>query len=259
MFGEEVRFLASIVRNRKPRFESQQAKISFSDDGAARKGLYRLEREGLIFPLARGTYAAPSPERYILAQEMATPSDRLAAWLPQWLDKQAKKHDDDLARGLGWKRASFFGLAVHMWTQLEWRGPLLFVPIEDHAIEVGKLHHRVPIFAGDPVFPTETVNPVVGEAVPVPSPLELARILSVQSDPRLVNAARELVEREPKSEREKFMRARKKTDAPLPFPDNEGALPRGPPFRFRLYAPRSLVMENLRKPVKRDMDVMEGA
>lgn len=256
MFGEEVRFLASIVRNRMPRFESQQAKISFSSEAAARKGLYRLEREGMIFPLARGRYAVPSLERYILAQEMPTPSDRLAAWLPQWLDKHAKKNDEDLARGLHWKGASFFGLAVHTWTQLDWRGPLLFVPLSDNAIEMGKLHHRVPIFAGDPVFPTEHLNPPVGEPIPVPSRLELARILSVQSDPRLVNAARELIEREPKDKREQFMRARKKTDAPLPFPEN-GKLQMGPPFRFRLYAPRSLVMENLRKPAKREMDVVE--
>lgn len=209
------------------------------DRGDPRDALFRLAQLGLVFRVAQGRYAVPGKEELSDALALRGPSIRLAAWLHRWL--QADDHRSDLPNGLDWKKAGFVGLSLHMHTQLRWEGPRLLVPIEEEAERIEGLHHSVSVFAYDPAHEPVVVEPEGFPAL-VPDHDDLARVLLVHQDPRLQEAGRKLQEENGRDDEEFEVRL-SRTDPPLPF--REAKLPRGPPFRYRLFAPRSWVNRNV--------------
>lgn len=143
--------------------------------------------------------------------------------------------------GLDWRNARFVGLALHTSTELRWEGPELLIPIEEDAERIEGLHHDVSILAYDP---TEAPQEIEIETIPtlVPHPNDLARVLLVHQDPRLQETGQQLRDEEG-IEDDAFDVLLDRTDPPMPFPDAK--LPRGPPFRYRVLAPRSWVTKNL--------------
>lgn len=239
MVSSDIEFLASVAGQDAIRVA--QAHAWHQDAAQGAKALYRLEQAGLLLPIARGDYAVP--DRSLLADALAGGSRprRLAAWLPAWLAEP--HHRDHLPAGLEWHDARFLSLAVERRTDLAWDGPHLLVPIDPDASHMTGLHHRVPILAYDSTDDPATVDASEGHPAKVPSDSELARILGIHNDPRLVGAARQLLGTAPDPERIEALLAR--TGPPAPFPDPKTHLPRGPPFRYRVFAPRTWVQRNL--------------
>jgi hypothetical protein len=215
------------------------AKAWFGEVNRAKNAVRRLERDGLVFRIARGEYAVP--ERRHLADALAIrhPLRRQAVWLQAWLRRKALRRR--LPEGLDWEGSVFFSLAVDAYTDLRWHGPVLLVPIAKGSERVGRVHHTVPVFLYDAAGEPETID-VNRHSIAVPSRMETARILAVHSNPRLREAAASV----PDSERKTFRLLVSRTSPPTPFPDPKSRLKRGPPFRYRLYAPMSWVLEDNR-------------
>lgn len=204
----------------------------------AKKALFRLGQLGFVFRIAQGTYAVPGKEELSDALALRGRPVRLAAWLHRWFRRE---NEPALPSGLDWPQASFVGLSLHMHSELRWEGPDLLVPIEDDAQRIQGLHHSVSIFAFDPV--NEPID-IELKTIPtlLPDPDDLARVLSVHQDPRLQEAGQRLRDEEGGGDDE-FDVWLARTDPPVPFTD--ARLPEGPPFRYRLFAPRSWVRENV--------------
>lgn len=239
MVNPELEFLASVAGKGSVRLA--HAKEWLGDFPKPQKALFRLERAGLVFPLTRGEYAVPSKAAIAEALAVRLAPVRLAAWLPEWI--RGHEHHERLARGLTWTDARFLGLGVHMLTDLVWTGPQLLVPISPDAERIEGLHHRVPVFAYDPADPGVAAKlPNGGDAL-APSKKDIVRILAVHNDPRLREAALRLAREVGDAKELQALVAR--TDPPTPFTDPKTRLPRGPPFRYRLFAPISWVKRNL--------------
>lgn len=234
---EQVLAFAAAQAERETLARVSDAQAWFGNPNRARKALLRLERLGFAFPIAHASYAIPDRARFMDALPRRDPAERLAAWLPAWLrDRRHRK--EDLPAGLDWDRACFFGLAVARRTPLRWSGPVLFVPIAAGAEALGKIHQRVPLFAGDLLAPVEQD---AAAKAPVPSAADLARVLAVHHDPRLREASLTLAG----AGRPALAEAIARTDPPLPFPSEGVRLALGPPFRYRLFAPLSWVTRNI--------------
>lgn len=218
----------------------EQAREDLPEGIDPNKALFRLAELGLIFRVAHGRYAVPGKADLADALAQPQPSLRLAAWLHRWLLDE--EHRSGLASGLLWEQASFVGLALHLHSDLRWKGPELLVPIQEGAERLGGLHHSVPVFAYDPAGSAQEVD-LEGVKTLLPHNPDLARILLVHHDPRLQEAGDRLLERGgARDDAVDVQLAR--TDPPMPFPD--ARLPRGPPFRYRVFAPRSWVQKNMR-------------
>ena len=204
------------------------------------KVLMWLDREGFVFPLGRGTYAAPA-EDLPLALAGRDPTERLASWLPGWLNAPA--NGALLPAGLKWNESSFIELRLRQETNLMWAGPGILVPIYAGTERLGRVYNKMPIMAYDAAFPPQERRLSTGVSANMPYKRELVRILSVHNDPRLQEAALE-IELPAKTLRD-LQQLVSRTDPPMPFPDPKVRLPAGPPFRYRLYAPLWWVRRNL--------------
>lgn len=237
MVEQPIELVASLAGNGS--VSIAEARERFPDGVDPNKALFRLANLGLAFRIAHGRYAVPSKEALSDALAQPQPPIRLAVWLHRWfLDEAARS---DLARGLAWDQARFIGLALHRHSQLRWDGPELLVPIQEEAKRLDGLHHSVPILAYDSLEEAQELD-LRGTKTLLPRPRDLARILLVHHDPRLQEAGDHLLEHQG-SRDEAFDVQLSKTDPPMPFPD--ARLPRGPPFRYRVFAPRSWIHKNL--------------
>lgn len=217
----------------------QDLKAWFADEHKAKNALRRLGREGLVVPIARGRYALPQRERFVDAIAIRGPAVRRAVWLQPWLaDPGNRRH---LPAGLAWQRVSFLDLAVDRHTELVWDGPFLAVPLKPGVDRIGGAYHRTPAFLLDLDDEPEVLE-IKGHRIRTPSRMETSRILGVHLNPRLREAASGIPLSESERERLRFLTAR--TDAIQPFPDSRSTLPRGPPFRHRIFAPRSWVRKD---------------
>lgn len=239
MSSRDIEFLASVA---------DRGRVAFSDvahwfggDVQGQRALRRLEQAGLVFPFARGQYAIPSMKALPEVLPLRPADARLAAWLAGWIRDGSSRAE--LPEGLAWSSARFLGLALHMHTNLAWDGPAILVPILENASHLRGLHHRVPVFALDPADEPMPAHLPRGAPFLLPSERELVRVLGVHNDPRIREAATELARELQDPGDLKVVLAR--TDPPTPFPDPKASLPRGPPFRYRLYAPQSWVKRNL--------------
>lgn len=240
MVNQPIELVAALAGEGVVSLDDVRAELPEGSD--VKQILFRLGQLGLVFRIAQGSYAVPGKEHLSDALAAQVPPVRLAAWLNRWFREDGRRAD--LSSGVDWKQASFLGLALHRDSQLDWEGPKLAVPIEEGAERIEGLHHSVSVFAYDPA---EEPRQVEIETIPVllPHPHDLARVLLVHQDPRLQEVGRRLKEDEghPPGGAEAFDVLLARTDPPLPFPDAQ--LPRGPPFRYRLFAPRSWVNKNL--------------
>lgn len=214
-------------------------KTWFGDEYKAKNALRRLGREGLVFPIARGKYALPQRERFVDAIAIRSPSLRRGVWLQPWLSNPDNRRH--LPDGLAWQRASFLDLAVDRHTELVWEGPLMVVPLESGTRRIGAVYHKTPAFLLDPNGEPEVLE-IDGQRVRTPSRMETSRILGLHLNPRLREAASNITLPGSEQERLRFLKAR--TDAIQPFPASRSGLPRGPPFRYRIFAPRSWVLKD---------------
>lgn len=217
----------------------QDLKAWFADEYKAKNALRRLGREGLVFPIARGRYALPQRERFVDAIAIRGPTLRRAVWLQPWLANPDNRRR--LPAGLSWERTSFLDLAVDRYTELVWDGPFLVVPLKPGVDRIGGVYHRTPAFLVDQGDEPEVLE-VNGHRIRIPSRTETSRILGVHLNPRLREAASVIPLSESERDRLRFLNAR--TDAIQPFPDSRSAMPRGPPFRYRIFAPRSWVLKD---------------
>lgn len=240
MVSPDTQFLATIAGTNTA--NAKDAHRWFEDAGLGQKALYRLEQAGLLFPIARGRYAVPGPDALKDTLAVRSPPVRVATWLPAWIAQAQNR--TRLAAGLDWKDARFLGAAVHTRTDLVWDGPLLLVPIQEGASHLTGLHHRVPVFAYDAADDAETATLPNNADVRVPPDRELARVLVAHSDPRIREAGRKLMDAAADGPTMQAVLLR--TEPPDPFPDPKTRLPRGPPFRYRLFAPQSWVRRDLR-------------
>lgn len=238
MVNQPIEAVAAVAGRGAIPLNEMQAELPDGSD--ASKALFRLSQLGLVFRIAQGSYAVPGKEELSDALALRGPPMRLAGWLHRWL--QSRENRDHLPSGLDWAQASFVGLSLHIHSQLDWKGPALLVPIDPDADRIEGLHHSVSIFACDPVH---TPNSVDLKGVPslLPDPDDLARVLLVHQDPRIQEAGEHLHAEHGRDEGD-FDVHLARTDPPMPFPDSK--LARGPPFRYRLFAPRSWVNENLK-------------
>lgn len=215
-------------------------RAELGEEADAKKALFRLGRLGLAFRIAQGRYAVPDKVGLSDALALGRPPLRLAAWLHRWLGEES--HRAGLALGLDWERAGFAGLALDRWSDLRWQGPDLLVPIQADAARIQGLHHSVAVLAYDPAGEPHGVEVRTVPAL-LPAPDDLARVLLVHHDPRLREAGRRLHREEGSGDEgsrgEDFDVLLARTDPPQPFPD--ARLARGPPFRYRVFAPRSWV------------------
>ncbi len=215
-------------------------KAQLGDESKAKNALRRLKGDGLVFPIARAKYAIPQGKDFIRAIAVRNPSIRRALWLQPWLERQRNKRH--LPDGLHWHRSSFVDLAVGRYTELSWRGPVLIVPLAAGSNRIGSVYHRTQAFLVDQAEESEIME-VEGQGIRIPSPLETSRVLNVHLNPRMREAAASI--RISGSDRERLRVLTARSGPLLPFPDSRSVLPRGPPFRYRVYAPRSWVLKDL--------------
>lgn len=247
MVNQSIELVAALAGRGAISLDDVRAELPEGAD--AKRRLFRLSELGLVFRIAHGRYAVPGKETLSEALAVSGPPVRLAAWLHRWFREEGSQVE--LASGLDWRHARFAGLALHVHSELRWEGPELMVPIEEDAERIDRLHHSVSVFAYDPAEEPREVE-IGGRPALLPHPNDLARVLLVHPDPRLQEAGQRLREDErEQDEREQDQRGGAdsfdvlldRTDPPMPFPD--ARLPRGPPFRYRVLAPRSWVYENL--------------
>lgn len=237
MVDQPIELIAKLAGQGSITVDDVRAKLPEGSD--AKKILYGLAEQGFIFRIAHGRYALPDKEELSDALSLPQPPIRLAAWLHRWL--QSENQHQGLPSGLDWPRARFVGLALHKHAELRWEGPELMVPIEEDAERIRGLHHNVSIFAYDPANEAQKIE-VNAMPTLLPHRRDLARVLLVHQDPRLQEAGQQL-QHEDESDDDAFDILLDRTDPPMPFPDAK--LPRGPPFRYRVLAPRAWVNKNL--------------
>lgn len=245
--SDALRFLAQALHDPRERERgilcTDQARARLrGDEAKTKRVLHELEAKGYVLPLARGVYAIPEGDLLASAIAGRTPTASLAHWLPSWFADPG--HREHLPKGLDWERVLALGLAVEEWTNLNWEGPGLLIPIQGGAERLPRLSQRLPALVSDLAFDVDEVQPTHSKPVRVPSKAELYRILRAHNDPRFHEAAFSL--NLPTAEKAKADRAAGVTEPVLPFPEAEAKLPRGPPFRYRLYAPRAWSVRNLR-------------
>lgn len=238
MVNRPIEAVAAVAGRGTISLDNMQAELPNGSE--ASKALFRLSQLGLVFRIAQGTYAVPGKEELSDALALRGAPIRLAGWLHRWL--QGAENRRHLPSGLDWEQASFVGLSLHMHSQLDWKGPELLIPIDPDADRIEGLHHSVSIFVYDPVHDPVSVEL---EDIPalLPDPDDLSRVLLVHQDPRIQEAGERLRAEKGREDDDEFEVHLARTDPPMPFPDAK--LPRGPPFRYRLFAPRSWVNENL--------------
>lgn len=249
--NDALRFLARVVNDPGERehgtLSAEWARTRFEeDDQKTKKILHDLEVRGYVLPLARGFYAVPEGDLFASAVAWKSPAESLAHWLPAWIADS--RHHRHLTNGLDWDRVLSLALAVEEQTNLNWNGPKLIVPIREDATRLPRLSHRFPALVGDLAFEPEEMSVSRSTSVKVPSKPELYRILCAHNDPRFHEAASSI---EPSTAKKtRADRAARLTDPILPFPESETRLPRGPPLRYRLYAPRSWALRNMSHPLR---------
>lgn len=218
----------------------EDLKVRLADDYRAKNALRRLKRDGLVFPVARAKYAIPQGKDFIRAIAVRDSRIRRALWLQPWLERS--KNQRHLPWGLRWDEASFIDLMVERYTELSWRGPILTVPLAEGGDGIGTVYHRTEAFLVDQAEEPEFLM-IEGREIRVPAPSEVSRILRVHLDPRIREAGA-LID-VPEFVRERLSVLTARSSPLLPFPRRGSALPRGPPFRYRIYAPRSWILKDL--------------
>lgn len=237
MVNQPIELVAALAGRGSATLDDVRAEVPQGAD--AKKMLHRLSELGLVFRIAHGRYALPGKEELSDALSARHPPIRLAGWLHRWLQEDGQQ--EALASGLDWQKAQFVGLALHLHSELQWDGPELLVPIEEDADRIEGLHHSVSLFAYDPAKKPQPIE-IKTLASLLPHPSDLARVLLVHQDPRLQEAGQQLRDEQGRED-DAFDLLLERTDPPMPFPD--ALLPRGPPFRYRVLAPRSWITKNL--------------
>lgn len=238
MIDRRIELVAALAGRGAVTLDDVRAELG--EDSDAKKVLHRLSRLGLAFRIAQGRYAVPGKDELSDALALPSPPLRLAGWLDRWLEGAGEA--TDLPRGLDWNEACFAGAALHLHSDLRWEGPELLVPMAEDAARLQGLHHSVSLFAYDPAH-DPWVADVRSTRIRLPDLDDLARLLLVHHDPRLQEAGRRLHRERGGGADEGFDVLLARTDPPQPFPD--ARLPRGPPFRYRVFAPRSWIRRNL--------------
>lgn len=252
MVDRPIELVATLAGRGAVSLDDARAELGEAAD--AKKALFRLDQLGLAFRIAQGRYAVPGKEELADALALDSPPLRLAAWLHRWLEREGDAAG--LPRGLDWQETSFAGAALHMHSDLRWEGPELLVPIREDAERIEGLHHSVSLFAYDPAGGPWMAD-VQSIRIPLPDLDDLARVLLVHHDPRLREAGRRLHREAGEEGDAEFDVLLARTEPPLPFPD--ARLPRGPPFRYRVYAPRSWVRRNIEHARPRRSGIEEGS
>lgn len=216
-----------------------EAEAWFDDKNKAKNAFRRLKGDGLAFPIARGTYAIPQRQDLIDILAIRNSSHRQAGWLQAWLERTRNRKL--LPDGLAWEVSRFFNLGVDSYTELTWNGPVLLVPLVKGIEMIGRVYNAVPAFLYDEDEEPEIIR-LGSHGVRIPSKGEVARILAVHLDPRLREAAAAI--RLSESGRKRFRIISARTSPLSPFPRTKSRLKRGPPFRYRVFAPMSWVLRD---------------